>query len=110
MLRQRRSPRPLLRLRTGLKAQRAVTTSSFGRRVPVRFDRMTTLMTLIVIACLSGCGVIGTTTVTSTTVIHNQERNFAGALEFLNTGNEQGAKELFERVVVAKPIKGITDE
>jgi outer membrane protein assembly factor BamD (BamD/ComL family) len=76
----------------------------------VRFDRITTVMALVMIACLSGCGFIGTTTVTSSTMIADQERSFAGALEFLRSGNEQGAKELLERVVAAAPIKGISDE
>jgi outer membrane protein assembly factor BamD (BamD/ComL family) len=76
----------------------------------VKFDRITTAVMLVMIVCLSGCGVVGTTTVTSSTMIPSQERTFAGALEFLRSGNEQGAKELFERVVAAKPIKGITDE
>ena len=42
--------------------------------------------------------------------IPGQERSFAGALVFLKSGNEQGARELLERVVEASPIKGITDE
>ena len=76
----------------------------------MRFDQILTVVVLVVVTCLSGCGVIGTTTVTSSTMIPEQERSFAGALEYLRSGNEPMAKELLERVVAAAPLKGITDE
>ena len=67
------------------------------------------------IVCLSGCSAIETTSVkitavTRSTTISDQERSFAGALELLRLGNELGAKDLFERVVAAAPITGVTDE
>jgi hypothetical protein len=43
-------------------------------------------------------------------VISEQERSFAGALEYLKAGKEQQARELLERVVALPPISGITDE
>ena len=43
-------------------------------------------------------------------VIPEQERNFAGALEFLRIGNEEAALGLLERVINAPPVVGITDE
>lgn len=76
----------------------------------MRNNQITLVISLVMLACLSGCGIIGTTTVTSSTIIPEQERSFAGALELLRSGNEQGAKELLERVVLATPIKGISDE
>jgi hypothetical protein len=42
--------------------------------------------------------------------IRQQERNFAGALEFLRTGREQNARELLEEVVAGPQRSGITDE
>jgi hypothetical protein len=42
--------------------------------------------------------------------IPNQERHFAGALEFLRSGNEQAARDQFERVVKGPSRIGITDE
>ena len=39
-----------------------------------------------------------------------QERSFAGALVFLQTGNETGARDLLEQVVTAPPIPGVTEE
>jgi len=68
------------------------------------------IIVLCIFCSLSGCGIVGTTTITSSTVVPDQERSFAGALEFLRTGNEPAARELFERVVNAPHIKGITDE
>lgn len=40
----------------------------------------------------------------------DQERHFAGALEFLRSGNEQGARDLFERVIEYPALNGVTDE
>ncbi|MFA7404701.1 MAG: hypothetical protein WC007_11930 [Pelobacteraceae bacterium] len=42
--------------------------------------------------------------------ISDQERRFAGALEFLRTGNEQAARDLFEQVIEDRPRNGVTDE
>jgi len=42
--------------------------------------------------------------------ISDQERNFAGALEFLRAGKEQAAREQLERVVKGPSRGGITDE
>ena len=42
--------------------------------------------------------------------IPDQERRFAGALEFLRAGNEQAARDLLERVVEDPSRNGVTDE
>ncbi len=39
-----------------------------------------------------------------------EERNFAGALQYLRSGNEAAARDLFERTVDAPPLIGVTDE
>ena len=43
-------------------------------------------------------------------VIRDQERRFAGALEFLRTGREQEARDLLEQVVAGPPRSGVSDE
>ena len=45
-----------------------------------------------------------------TSVERDQERRFAGALEFLRAGKEQEARDLLEHVVDGPPRSGITDE
>lgn len=42
--------------------------------------------------------------------IYNQERNFAGALEFIRKGDEPAARDLLERVVDGPSRSGVTDE
>lgn len=69
-----------------------------------------TLMALALIVCLSGCGVTGMVNSKGSASITDQERHFAGALEFLRSGNEQRSKDLLEQVVAAAPVGGITDE
>ncbi|NVN92277.1 MAG: hypothetical protein HXX11_16970 [Desulfuromonadales bacterium] len=43
-------------------------------------------------------------------MVPEQERTFAGALEFLKAGKEQQARESLDKVVAAPSITGITDE
>ena len=57
----------------------------------------------------AGCGVKMHSS-SITLVIPDQERSFAGALEFLKSGKEQQAQDLLEKVVAAPPITGVTDE
>jgi len=42
--------------------------------------------------------------------IPSHEQQFANALQFLRQGNEQGARELLEQVVVAPGLPGVTDD
>lgn len=42
--------------------------------------------------------------------IPEQERRFAGALEFLRAGNEVAARDLFEKVIDGPTSTGLTDE
>jgi len=65
---------------------------------------------MVSIISMPGCGVIGTMNAGKPATISEQERSFAGALEFLRLGNEQRSIVLLERVVAAAPINGITDE
>jgi hypothetical protein len=43
-------------------------------------------------------------------VVREQERRFAGALEFLRAGREQEARDLLEQVVEGPQRSGVTDE
>lgn len=62
---------------------------------------------LLPVLLTSGCG---TFTELSGPAIRTEERNFAGALQYLRSGNETAARDLFERTVDAPPLKGVTDE
>jgi len=39
-----------------------------------------------------------------------EKRNFAGALQYLRSGNEAAARDLLERVIDAPSLAGVTDE
>ncbi len=59
---------------------------------------------------VSGCGSIVKNLGSSSSTVAVEERNFAFALQNLRDGNEFAARELFERVVDARPRVGVTDE
>lgn len=58
---------------------------------------------------VSGCASVSTK-VPTPRIISVQERSFAGALEYLRTGNGQQARDLLEKVCDAPPVTGVTDE
>ncbi len=79
------------------------------------------LLIVAVLTSMSGCSFMGlkTSSVSVATVasapaklsvISDQERNFAGALEFLRAGREQEARESLERVLEGPQRSGVTDE
>ena len=68
---------------------------------------MTLVTALFSVLLASGCGPI---VKLSGSAIRTEERNFAGALQYLRSGNEIAARDLFERTVDAPPLKGVTDE
>lgn len=75
-----------------------------------------------VLSCICGCSSLtnwkaSTVSVTGVaaapakvSVIQEQERRFAGALEFLRAGKEQEARDLLELVVAGPSRNGVTDE
>jgi len=75
----------------------------------VRPKRIVVVMLLVMLALESGCALLGQKAPV-TIGISGQERQFAGALEFLRADNEQGARVLLERVCEAPPLVGVTDE
>ena len=84
-------------------------------------QRILTTLLAVVISCVCGCSFSGlkTSTVSVTgiaaapaesTAVRDQEKRFAGALEFLRAGKEQEARELLELVVSGPSRSGVTDE
>jgi hypothetical protein len=76
------------------------------------------IVVLALLPLLCGCSLLGwkVSAVSVATVdplppsISDQERRFAGALEFLRAGNELAARNLLERVVEDPSRSGVTDE
>ena len=68
---------------------------------------MTLVTVLLSVLLSSGCG---TFVQLSGPPIRTEERNFAGALQYLRSGNESAARDFFERTVDAPPLIGVTDE
>jgi hypothetical protein len=80
-------------------------------------QRIITALCAAVLSCLCGCSLsswkastVSVTGVAAAPADRDQERRFAGALEFLRAGREQEARELLELVVAAPPRSGVTDE
>lgn len=72
------------------------------------FGRLTTLVTVLLLALLSsGCG---THVKMTGSASRAEERDFAGALQYLLSGNESAAREFFERTINAPSVAGVTDE
>lgn len=84
-------------------------------------QRIITALFAAVLSCICGCSLsswkASTVSVTSVTaapaevsIVRDQERRFAGALELLRAGREQEACDLLELVVAGSPLSGVTDE
>jgi hypothetical protein len=72
-------------------------------------------------SCICGCSFsnwksskVSVTTVTAApaevSAVRDQERRFAGALEFMRAGREKEAREMLDLVVAGAPRSGMTDE
>ena len=79
------------------------------------------LCAVVLLSCLCGCSfsswkasTISLTGVAAAPVevpvVSDQERRFAGALEFLRAGREQEARDLLEQVVDGPQRSGVSDE
>lgn len=69
------------------------------------------IIILVFSLSVPGCAVIGRKAPSPPTrIISEQERNFAGALEYLRAGKGQQARDLLERVCEAPSMNGVTDE
>jgi len=83
----------------------------------VRRERGSVILLLVLLACMSGCGTMETRLVsifgsTSGPALKARERehDFASALGYLRKGDDEQARTALERVVVAPPHAGVTDE
>jgi hypothetical protein len=82
---------------------------------------MVILLFAVILSCLCSCSLsswqassVSVSSVASGPAeisnAREQERRFAGALEFLRAGREQEARDLLEQVVAGPPRSGVTDE
>jgi len=80
----------------------------------VTYKQIISLMVLVLLPLLNGCSqlksIFAPTENSASRSISNQERHFAGALEFLRAGDELAARDLLERVVRGPSRNGVTDE
>ena len=72
--------------------------------------RFTIMATVLASLLAGGCGTLDKMTKSAPWIVSSQERNFSEALQYLRTGNESRARDLFERVVDAPSVNGMTDE
>jgi len=75
------------------------------------------LFTVFALSCMCGCSQLNWKTTNlhgsspaERAVVRQQERSFAGALEFLRVGKELDARSLLEQVVGGPPHSGVTAE
>jgi hypothetical protein len=68
------------------------------------------LVILLLFLLSSGCSAIPPAIVTPGSDVPFQERQFAGALQFLRQGDEETARSLLEQVVESPQLAGLTDD
>ena len=68
------------------------------------------LAALCVLQLCSGCMLLNRQHGDGDVPVPSLERKFAGALQLLRQGNELGARELLEQVIVAPGLPGVTDD
>ena len=73
-------------------------------------ERIIALMLALMLAITGGCGMLRSKPLPETVAAVEQERRFAGALQYLMQGNEQEAEGLLEQVVAGRTLPGVTDE
>lgn len=84
----------------------------------MKYKQIVLVIVVALLPLVSGCSYFGwkkyVVTVpagdSSPPSVADQERRFAGALEFLKTSNEQAARDLLEQVVEGPSRVGLTDE
>ena len=73
-------------------------------------NRLLIVLSFAALLTICGCTTFTAKQDTSLTETQLQERNFAGALQFIRSGKEQEALELLEFVVAGPQVNGISDE
>ncbi|KAA0895031.1 hypothetical protein [Oryzomonas rubra] len=75
------------------------------------FERAAVALILsLVVAFSGGCSLLRGKPPSTATPVMEQERRFAGALQYLIQGKEREAQGLLEQVVAGQTLPGVTDE
>jgi hypothetical protein len=72
--------------------------------------RIIALMLVLMLALSGGCGMLRGKALPGAGPAGEQERRFAGALQYLMQGKEREAEGLLEQVVAGQALPGVTDE
>ncbi|MDR3578777.1 MAG: tetratricopeptide repeat protein [Oryzomonas sp.] len=73
-------------------------------------ERIIALVLALMLAITGGCGMLRSKPLPESGAAVEQERRFAGALQYLLQGKERAAEGLLEQVVAGKALPGVTDE
>jgi len=73
-------------------------------------ERIIALVVALVLVITGGCGTLRSKPLTETSAAVEQERRFAGALQYLKQGKEGESERLLEQVVAGAALPGVTDE
>jgi hypothetical protein len=73
-------------------------------------ERIIALVLALLLAITGGCSMLRSKPLPEAGAVVEQERRFAGALQYLMQGKEREAEQLLEQVVAGKALPGVTDE
>jgi len=73
-------------------------------------ERIIVLMLALMLAFSGGCGILRSKPLPEASPAVEQERRFAGALQYLMQGKEREAQRLLEQVIAGQTLSGVTDE
>jgi hypothetical protein len=73
-------------------------------------ERIIALMLALMLAITGGCSMLRSKPLPETAAAVEQERRFAGALQYLIQGKEREAEGVLEQVVAGPALSGVTDE
>lgn len=73
-------------------------------------ERIIALMLALMLAFSGGCSILRGKPLPETNAAVEQERRFAGALQYLMQGKEREAQRLLEQVIAGQALLGVTDE
>lgn len=76
----------------------------------MKAERVVALTLLLLVAFLGGCSMMRGKPLPAADATIEQERHFAGALQYLKGGKEREAQTSLERVIASQPLPGVTDE
>jgi hypothetical protein len=73
-------------------------------------ERIIALTLALMLAFSGGCSMLRSKPLSETSAAVEQERRFAGALQYLMQGKEREAQKLLEQVIAGQALPGVTDE